>query len=97
MHKSGGFLATPPLSVGGKIIIATLEGDIVISDAETGEELQRFSTGEQIRYQPVVEAGHLYVSTVQGNVFHIDTGDATLTGWPIWGANAAHTNRVEFR
>ena len=91
--EAGGFLATPPITVGGKILIATLHGELILSDANTGEEIHRYETGEQIRYQPVVDAGRIYVSTMAGKMLCIDTGDASLTGWPTWGGNAAHTNR----
>ncbi|RMG30894.1 MAG: hypothetical protein D6730_01910, partial [Bacteroidetes bacterium] len=53
LEAEGGFLGTPPLSVDDKIIIATLQGDILILDAQSGQELKRYATGEQIRYQPV--------------------------------------------
>lgn len=91
--EAGGFLATPPITVAGKILIATLHGELILSDANTGEEIHRYETGEQIRYQPVVDAGRIYVSTMAGKMLCIDTGDASLTGWPTWGGNAAHTNR----
>ena len=95
LQKDGGFLATPPLYAGGKLVIATLKGDIIVSNPNTGEELGRYKTGETIRYQPVVDQGRIYVSTMTGKVICIDSGDPSLTGWATWGANAAHTNRKE--
>ena len=35
--------------------------------------------------------GKIYVGTQDGKVVCIDTGDKKYTGWPCWGANAAHT------
>ncbi len=93
LEREGGFLATPPLAVGGRVLIATLAGDLVFYDAETGEEWRRYTTGEAIRFQPVLVKGRIYVSTVGGKVLCIDTQDERLTGWPTWGADAAHTNR----
>ncbi|MCB0847506.1 MAG: PQQ-like beta-propeller repeat protein, partial [Bacteroidetes bacterium] len=95
LTKSGGHLATPPLAVNGRLIIATLEGEVIVSKEKTGEEIMRFSTGEQIRYQPVVDQGKIYVTTMKGKMFCFETKDKKLTGWTTWGANAAHTNRVE--
>ena len=95
LQKEGGTLATPPFMVDNKIIVASLEGDIILFNAKSGKEWKRFKTNEKIRYQPVVEDGRIYVSTVSGKVMCIDTGKNQLTGWPTWGANAAHTNKVE--
>ena len=94
LKEQGGFLATPPLLVDNKIIVGTLEGDVIIFEAGTGKEWKRFKTGENIRYQPVLDQGRLYVSTVGGKVLCFDTGRKELTDWPTWGANAAHTNRI---
>jgi outer membrane protein assembly factor BamB len=81
--------------VDGKILVASLNGDIILYHANSGKEWKRYPTGEKIRYQPVLEDGRIYVSTVSGKVLCIDTGEENLTGWPSWGANAAHTNRVK--
>ena len=91
----GGFLATPPLAVNGKLIIATYEGEIIISEEKSGKEIKRYKIGEKIRYQPIVDQGNIYVTTMQGKMFCFETGDKSLTGWSTWGANSAHTNRVE--
>ena len=88
----GGFLGTPPITVGGHIIIANHHGDVIIFDYLTGKEIQKYETSEPIRYQPVVEDGWIYISTATGKLIAIDTKNPDLTGWPMWGANAAHTN-----
>ena len=94
LKKEGGFLATPPLMIDDKIVVGTLEGDVVIFEAGTGKEWKRFKTGENIRFQPILDQGRIYVSTVTGKVICFDSGRKELTGWPTWGANAAHTNRI---
>ena len=95
MHSVGGFLGTPPLAVGGKIIVATYNGEIQIMDAASGKVERKYETKENIRYQPVVQDGWIYVTTTSGKMIAINTNDATLTGWPMWGGNAAHTNIVQ--
>lgn len=94
LEQVGGTLATPPLTVDGKLIYATYQGKIIIADASTGEEIQVYDVGENIRYQPVVDNGNIYVTTMQGKMHCIETGNKKLTGWPTWGANAAHTNKI---
>jgi len=95
LKKEGGFLATPPLMVDDKVMLASLEGDVIIYEAGSGKEWKRFETHDKIRFQPVVQDGRIYVSTVGGKVMCFDTGQKELTGWPTWGANAAHTNKIK--
>ncbi len=92
MNKKGGFMATPPLEVNGKIIVATLNGEIFIINSVTGEKEKTFNIKHPIRYQPVVSDGWIYVTTTNGHLAAINTEDAKLTGWPMWGGNAARTN-----
>lgn len=91
LKKAGGFVGTPPLAVSGRLIIGTIEGDIVVYDARSGKEKSRYATGLPIRQQPVVDEGWIYAGTTQGKIVAIDTGDPTLTGWPVWGGDAAHS------
>jgi len=92
MARAGGFMGTPPLEVGGRIIIATYSGDVIILDPETGKIEKKYSTDEEIRYQPIVWDGWIYVTTASSSMHAINTGDKSLTGWPMWGADAARTN-----
>ena len=92
LNKVGGFLATPPIRVGSSILVATYLGEILIIDAETGLTVQRITTGENIRTQPVAMDGWIYVGTANGKILAINTGDVTITGWPMLGKNAGHTN-----
>ncbi len=92
LEKEGGFMGTPPLNVGEKIIIATYTGNILIIDSKSGDVEKKYETNEPIRYQPVVQDGWIYVTTGNGKLIAINTNDKELTGWPMWGANAARTN-----
>ncbi len=91
MHKEGGFLAAPPLAAGGRLLVGTLEGDIQVLAPETGAQLTAFHVGSPIRSQPVVEDGWIYVGTVDGKLVGIDTGNPQMSGWPMWGRDAART------
>lgn len=92
MHKKGGFMATPPLEVNGKLIVATLQGEIFIINAKTGLKEKTYVIKSPIRYQPVVSNGWIYVTTTNGQMAAINTKNKQLTGWPMWGGNAARTN-----
>ena len=44
---------------------------------------------------PAVAKGRVYVSTNNGGLFCLETGDAKDDGWLMWGANAAHNGTVK--
>lgn len=96
MNKSGGHLATAPLVVDTYILIATVGGDVILFDANSGKEYKRYAIKEEIRYQPIVWEGRIYVTTLNGKMYCIDTKNPTLSGWPTWGANSAHTNKTGY-
>lgn len=91
LRKEGGFLGTPPAAAGGQLILATLQGEVLQLDPKEGKVVKTYKVGAQVRFQPAVEGGRIYVGTQDGKVICIDTGDRKLTGWPCWGGNAAHT------
>lgn len=93
LSRSGGALATAPIIAGDQILIATLAGDVILYDPRKGKETARYPLGEPVRYSPVVAQGRIYVSTLNGRIHCIDTGDPRLDGWHTLGGNAAHTNR----
>lgn len=92
MEKAGGFMGTPPLEVGGYIIIADFEGTITIVKSESGDLVKEYKTGLAIRSQPVVDDGWIYATTVNGKLVAINTEMSAIDGWPTWGGNAARTN-----
>lgn len=95
LKSVGGFLGTPPIAVGGKIVVAGYDGKITVHNSKTGKIINTYKIKDNIRYQPVVEDGWIYVTTTSGKMVALNTEDAKLTGWPMWGANSARTNIVE--
>jgi outer membrane protein assembly factor BamB len=89
--KDGGFLGAPPVAAGKHVIVATLHGSVIELDPVTGKVEQTFEVGGTLRSQPVVADGWIYVGTDDGRLVAIDTGDRSLTGWPMWGGNAQRT------
>jgi outer membrane protein assembly factor BamB len=89
--KQGGFLGTAPLAAGGNILVGTLEGKVLKIDPKSGTPIAEYKVGAQVRSQPVVDAGWIYVGTEDGKLVAINTGDPTITGWPMWGGNAQRT------
>ena len=89
--KSGGSLGTAPLAAGANVVFATLAGEVIALDPATGKVRASYDVGGKVRAQPVVSGGWIYIGTEDGRLVAIDTGDRTLTGWPMWGGNAART------
>jgi Ca-activated chloride channel homolog len=91
LKRTGGALGTAPLYAGGSVLFATVGGQVVALDPQTGKVRKTYAVGGPVRSQPVVEDGWIYVGTEDGRLVAIDTGDRALTGWPMWGGNAART------
>jgi outer membrane protein assembly factor BamB len=93
LKKEGGFMGTPPVYANGHIIIATLSGEVLVMDAKTGKINKKYVIKDPVRYQPVAEKGWIYVTTVNSKLYAINTGNPAITGWNMWGGNAARTNK----
>jgi outer membrane protein assembly factor BamB len=91
LRKEGGFLGTAPLYAGKSVLLATLEGNVVQLDPRTGKNQGSWKVGARVRSQPVVHDGWIYVGTEDGRLIAINTGKREITGWPMWGGNAART------
>jgi outer membrane protein assembly factor BamB len=89
--RAGGALAAPPSFAGGSLFVATLAGEVLRIDPDTGAVRHRYAIGAPIRSQPAIVDGWIYVGTEDGQLVAVDTGDRSLTGWTTWGANAART------
>lgn len=91
LANAGGFLAAPPVAAGGELFIATLAGEVLQLDPDSGKVTKRHRVGRALRSQPVVEDGWLYVGTDDGQLVAVRLGDDRFTGWSHWGGNAART------
>jgi Ca-activated chloride channel homolog len=95
INGEGGFIGTPPIYTNGFIIIATLKGDVIIFNSTEGKIINTYHLNDPIRYQPIAQDGWIYVTSQTGKLHAINTGNALITGWNMWGANAARTNSIQ--
>ncbi|GAB6010913.1 outer membrane protein assembly factor BamB family protein [Viscerimonas tarda] len=58
-----------PLVCSDKVISCTKNGFVSLLDAESGELLWEYDTGEQITASPAVIKGYFYILTVKGTLF----------------------------
>ncbi len=92
LKTEGGFMGTPPIHAGGYIIVATFTGDVLTIDEKTGKLVTKYELKHPVRYQPIADKGWIYVTTTDGRLYAINTGNPSITGWNMWGANSARTN-----
>ena len=95
--REGGALGAPPAAAGGRLVVATLSGDVLVIDPDGGDVRRTLSAGAPLRTQAVVDGGWIYVGSADGQLVAFDTGDPTLTGWPTWAANPARTGSSSAR
>jgi outer membrane protein assembly factor BamB len=86
-------LLSPPASAGGQLVFASLDGAVFTLEADTGELKHAFKLNKSFVFQPAVMDGRLYLSTQDGWLIAIDTGDASLTGWSMWGGGPTHNGK----
>jgi outer membrane protein assembly factor BamB len=86
----GGHLGAPPALAGPSLVVATAAGDIARFERLSGRCEARIALGEPLRFQPAVVLGRIYAATSFGGFFCIETGDAGLDGWPMWGGGPGH-------
>ncbi|MGC4103569.1 outer membrane protein assembly factor BamB family protein [Ferruginibacter sp.] len=92
IKSEGGFMGTPPVYANGYIIVATLKGEVLLFDEKKGELIKTYNIQDPVRYQPVADNGWIFVTTVNSKMYAINTGNPAITGWNMWGGNAARTN-----
>lgn len=95
LAKEGGSLVTAPAYAGGSLVVGTVGGEVHRIDPATGQTMTKWDVGLPIRQQVAIDGGRIYVPTSNGQLHCIETGDASLTGWTGWGANAERNNRPE--
>lgn len=95
LTAEGGSLGAAPAAAGGKIILATLGGKVLILDPKQGETTKTLDVGTPLRFQPIVMHGRIYLGTLDGRLICLNTNDATLTGWSMIGGDAGHSGQVK--
>jgi Ca-activated chloride channel family protein len=84
---------TPPVIVNGKVIVATAAGEVYALSAQSGELLWTVRLGEPVAFQPTVWHGRVYVGTMEGSLYCLNTGDPRDDGWTMWGGGPEHNGR----
>ena len=87
--------ATMPIIAGGRIIIGTAVGKILVFDPISGRLIKDYSSdGNIIWTQPMVHNGWIYAATHEGKLISIDTHDPAMTGWDMWNYRPGHNTAI---
>lgn len=92
LTDDGGTQIAPPIAVGGKVVVACMDGALRVFDPANGRILTSYVTGRNHRQQPIAIKGNFYAPCTDGRLAVIQTKDKTIDGWPCWGGNMARTN-----
>lgn len=92
LADDGGAQIAPPIAVGGKVVVACMDGALRAFDPATGRILTNYVTGRNHRQQPIAMKGSFYAPCTDGRLAVIQTKDKAIDGWPCWGGNLGRTN-----
>lgn len=95
IESESSFTSSIPVVTADKIIIATHEGNIKILKTSDGSLINEYSTGDIYWSQPAVHNGTIFAGTSTGKLVTIKTNDKSITGWEMFGHNAAHNTVIE--
>jgi len=76
-----GKLSSSPCVINGKVYVGSLDGNIYCIDAETGEKIWSYQTGDVVQSSPIVVNNKLYIGSADHNLYCLDAE----TGEKIWG------------
>ena len=87
--------AAMPAAVNKKIVVSTLSGKVLVVDPLKGAIETTYDLETAVKFQPVINDGWIYAGSKEGKLISYNTGNPSLTGWPMWSMNAAHNPVVE--
>jgi outer membrane protein assembly factor BamB len=83
--------ALPPVTVAGRLYVATRGGELLRVSPQDGSIDGRVALGAAAATQPVFDDGRIVVGTSAGELIMLKSKDHKLTGWNQWGGGATHS------
>lgn len=81
---------SPPAPGKDNLYLTSGTGEVVALSQSTGATVFAYKLGHPIDAQPILAGGNIYISTSDGLLICIKTGNKDASGWPAWGGNAQH-------
>jgi Ca-activated chloride channel family protein len=94
LKTEGGYIATAPIVAGNYVITVTLKGLVKICGLQTGKTVMEFNIEKEVRNQPVVSRGFIFVPTAGGEVVVLNTNQPAIDGWPMFMKNKMHNTAL---
>lgn len=85
--RKGGAIASAPVLAGGKVFLSLVHGQVLMIDPEDGSILRKFEIGSELRTQPLIMYGRVYIPTMDGRLVVKDLGDESISGWSTVGGS----------
>jgi Ca-activated chloride channel family protein len=79
-----------PAVVGGKLYTGSLDGKVLVLQAQDGRVAWGVELKEPVLFQPAVAAGRVFVTTANGTLYSLEAQDPEADGWPMWGGGPGH-------
>ena len=89
-NKDRGRLLTPPSIAGDQMAVGTYSGNVTLMSRKDGKKSYDIPVGAPVTFQPALAKGWIYAGTEAGTIVGVNTGDATVDGWPMWGGSPGH-------
>ncbi len=90
MDAEGGHSATMPMVLDQYLVTVTLDGEVLILNKLDGHQVRAYATHMQVRNQPIVIGGKVFVTSTDGQLTCIDTKNRKLDGWHMFLKNNGH-------
>ena len=74
-HVPSGFVEGEPLLVDGRVVVASVSGELLCLDAETGSRAWGRDLGASVRGSPCSATGAVFLTTEEGSIWSLDTED----------------------
>lgn len=95
LQKEGGHLATIPLICDESVITVTTSGKALFLDKSNGNLTKRISTNAEVRNQPIIVSGLIFIPTVRNGLITLDTKQKSFGGWPMFMKNFLHNAEID--
>jgi len=81
---------SPPALGRRMMYLCSSQGHLLAINQKTGKVAFMYALQQPTIFQPILAGGNIYLTTSNGLLICIKTGDMDADGWTAWGGNAQH-------
>jgi outer membrane protein assembly factor BamB len=83
-------LFSPPALGAHDLYLISGHGELVSLAQADGKVQFAYRLGQPVAFQPILASGNIYITTANGYLICIKTGNTDAGGWTAWGGNSLH-------